>query len=258
MKYLIIFFSFIISLPGCSKGQFDLGKIGKDINKAIGQNPTNGEIISGLKEALTIGSRNSAASASKIDGYLKNPLIKIPFPPKAAKMEKQLRSLGMNKEVDEFILTINRAAEEAAKEAAPIFSDAVKSMTINDGVGILRGADTAATSYLRQKTSLSLENKFLPVVRSSIQKVNVTKYWNPLITAYNKIPFVETMNPNLEEYITKQGLQGLFFLISQEEMKIRKDPAARVTALLKKVFGNKCPGSIMKESITLVSQEQKT
>ena len=228
-----------IVFPTCSSGQFDLGKIGKDINNSINKKPlSNQEIIDGLKQALSIGSQNASGSASKTDGYFRHPLIKIPFPPQAEKMEKKLRSLGMDKQVDEFVMTMNRAAEEAAKQAAPIFVDAVKSMTITDGINILKGKDTAATNYLRQKTSLSLHDKFKPVILSATQKVDVTKYWNPLITTYNKLPFVDRLNPDLDEYITQKALSGLFYLVSQEEVKIRKDPAARVTDLLKKVFGN--------------------
>src|SRR6185369_2079888 len=136
--------------------------------------------------------------------------------------------------VDEFILTINRAAEEAAKQAAPVFIDAVKKMTITDGLQILKGNDTAATGYLKKTTSPQLHDSFKPVIKSATQKVEVTKYWNPLVTAYNKIPFVTRLNPDLEEYITQRGLTGLFYLVSLEETKIRKDPAARVTDILKK------------------------
>lgn len=236
----IVFIALVATIPACSNGQLNLGKIGKDIEKTINQGgaPTNQEIIDGLKEALSIGSKNAGGSASKVDGYFKNTLIKIPFPAEAKKMETQLRSLGMNKQVDDFILTMNRAAEEAAKQAAPIFVDAVKQMTITDGVNILKGSDSAATHYLRDKTTTPLHDKFKPVIKTAIQKVDVTKYWNPLITAYNKIPFVDKMNPDLDEYITMKALNGMFILVAQEETKIRKDPAARVTDLLKKVFGS--------------------
>ena len=240
MKNLFYIIALAIIIPSCSSGQFDLGKIGKEIDKTINQKPlSNQEIIDGLKQALTIGSQNASSFTSKTDGYFKNSIIKIPFPPQVAKVEKDLRSLGMDKQINEFVLTMNRAAEEAAKQAAPIFADAVKSMTITDGMNILKGSDTSATNYLRQKTSLSLFNKFKPVILSATQKVGVTKYWNPLMTTYNKIPFVEKINPDLEEYITQRALSGLFYMVSQEEIKIRKDPLARVTDLLKKVFGSK-------------------
>jgi hypothetical protein len=234
-----IYILLVAVLPGCSKGQFNINDITKEIDKTLNQGGlTNQEIIDGLKQALSIGSNNAGSSASKTDGYFKNSIIKIPFPPEAKKVETQLRSLGMNKAVDDFILTMNRAAEEAAKQAAPIFVDAVKQMTITDGVNILKGNDSAATHYLREKTSTQLHAKFKPVIKSAIQKVNVTKYWNPLITTYNKIPMVDKMNPDLDEYITQRALNGLFILVAQEETKIRKDPAARVTDLLKKVFGS--------------------
>lgn len=239
MRYMIIIILAALILPSCSSGQFDIGKIGKDIDNVVnGNGLSNQEIINGLKEALNIGSKNASSFASKVDGYYKNPLIKIPFPPEAVKMQNTLKSMGMEKQVDEFILTINRAAEEAAKNAAPIFLNAITGMTISDGLSILKGKDTAATNYLRQKTMTGLHDKFKPVIRSATQKVNVTKYWNPLFTTYNKVPFVDKINPDLEEYITERALQGLFKLVAQEEVKIRKDPKARVTDLLKKVFGN--------------------
>lgn len=199
---------------------------------------SNDEIVNGLKEALTVGSNNSAAAASKVDGYYKHPVIKIPFPPEAKEMEDRLRSIGMNKQVDDFVMTMNRAAEEAAKEAAPVFVNAVKQMTITDGVKILKGKDDEATQYLKRTTSVELKGKFQPIVKRAIDKVQVTSYWNPLASAYDKIPFVTKVNPNLEDYVTQKALDGLFYLVAQEELKIRKDPVARVTDLLKKVFGS--------------------
>lgn len=238
---LLLAFLVWILLPSCSSGQFDIKKFGKEIDKTVnGSKPlTNQEVIDGLKQALTIGSQNASGSASKPNGFFGNNLIKIPFPPEAVKMENRLRGMGMNKQVDDFILTINRAAEEAAKDAAPIFVNAITSMTIADGMSILRGSDTAATGYLRNKTSTELYNRFKPVIQSAIQKVDVTRYWNPLATTYNRLPMVDPVNPNLEDYITQRALQGLFTLVSQEETKIRRDPAARVTDLLKKVFGGR-------------------
>jgi hypothetical protein len=229
-----------ITFISCSKGQFDLKKLEKDINGTINGNGklSNQEIIDGLKQALSIGSENAAGFASKQNGYFGNTLIKIPFPAEAAQMESKLRSIGMGSQVDQFVLTINRAAEEAAKEAAPVFVNAVKSMTINDGLSILKGNDSAATNYLRKNTSVQLHDKFKPIIKSAIQKVEVTRYWNPLATTYNHIPLVTPVNPDLEEYITNKALNGLFILVAQEETKIRKDPSARVTDLLKKVFGS--------------------
>jgi hypothetical protein len=240
-KSLPKFFIAVILIPLSSCAQWDINKINKAIKDNTGYSKplTNKEIVDGLKEALTIGSNNSATAASKADGYFKHPVIKIPFPPEAKDMEQKLRSIGMGKQVDEFVLTLNRAAEEAAKGAAPVFVSAVKQMTITDGVKILRGKDDEATQYLKKTTSTQLHDKFKPVIKSATQKVEVTRYWTPLVNTYNKIPFVTKMNPDLDEYVTKKGLDGLFYLVAQEEQKIRKDPVARVTDLLKKVFGSK-------------------
>lgn len=200
---------------------------------------SNGDIIRGLKEALSIGSRNSAGRASATDGYFGNPLIKIPFPKEAVQMETTLRNLGMNRQVDDFIKSLNRAAEDAAARAAPVFLNAISSMTITDGLSILKGTDDAATQYLKRTTSTQLKNEFKPVIKTSLNKVEVTKYWSPLINAYNKVPFPAKLNPDLDDYVTEKSLEGLFYLVAQEELKIRKDPSARVTDILKKVFGNK-------------------
>jgi hypothetical protein len=204
---------------------------------ASGNNLSNDEIVSGLKEALNVGSRNASGSASKRDGFLKNPAIKIPFPNEAKIVESKARQLGMGSQVDRFVTTLNRAAEEASKEAAPVFMDAIKTMTINDGVNILRGGDNAATNYLKGRTSAELTTKFSPIVKRAINKVELTKHWKPIITKYNKIPGVKKMNPDLDRYVTEKTLEGLFKLLADEEAKIRRDPVARVTDLLRKVFG---------------------
>jgi hypothetical protein len=244
MKTILRLSAIALFIPLISCSQVDFNKIGKDINKEINNTTTgkkplsNEEIISGLKEALSVGSKNASAAASKLDGYYKNPVIKIPFPPEAKQMESKLRAIGMGKQVDDFVMTLNRAAEEAAKQATPVFVDAVKKMTIADGLQILKGSDTAATGYLRKTTSPKLHDDFKPVIKTATQKVDVTKYWTPLVTAYDKIPFVTKVNPDLDEYVTQRALTGLFYLVSQEETKIRKDPMARVTDILKRVFGN--------------------
>lgn len=199
---------------------------------------TEDEIVRGLKEALEVGARNAARSTSKVDGFYKNNLIKIPFPEEASKVEDKVRSLGLDKEVDEFVLTMNRGAELAAEEAAPIFVEAIKNMTVTDGVKILNSEQNdAATQYLRNATSAELYAKFLPIVQKSLQEVDVTKYWNPIITTYNKIPFITKQNPDLDAYVTQKAIDGLFVMIAKEEANIRENPQARVTDLLKKVFG---------------------
>ncbi len=200
---------------------------------------TNDEVIKGLKEALTIGTNKSASNASKADGFLKNARLFIPWPPEAQQMKTKLIQLGYQKKVEEFETSLNRAAEEAAKSAAPIFGNAVTGMSIGDGFAILKGNDTAATHYLREKTFSPLKEKFKPVVNDAISQVKVTSYWAPLVTIYNKIPGVKKQNPDLNDYVCNKAINGLMLLIADEETKIRKDPAARVSELLKKVFGKK-------------------
>lgn len=198
---------------------------------------TDADVGSGLKEALVQGITKGSNSASAADGFFKNSLIKIPFPPEAQKVEAKLRQLGMGSEVDKFILTLNRGAEAAAKEAKPIFVSAITSMTIQDAWGILKGEPNAATNYLKKTTSSQLTAKFKPVMQSALSKNNATKYYSDLVNTYNKVPFVDKVNPNLDDYATSLALKGLFTLVEKEEGNIRKNPTARATDLLKKVFG---------------------
>lgn len=197
------------------------------------------EIGAALKEALTNGISKGSDLVSQVDGYFKNPEIKLPFPPEARKAEERLRQMGLGNEVDKFILTLNRAAEDAAKEAKPIFVSAIKQMTIQDAAGILKGEKDAATQYLRRTTSSALKEKFQPVVKISLEKVNATKYYSDLINTYNKVPLVQKMNPDLNEYATDKAIAGLFIMIAREEKNIRDNPGARTTELLKKVFGSR-------------------
>ena len=197
----------------------------------------NNDIISGLREALKVGTNNSTASASKLDGFYKNPLIKIPFPREIRDAENTLRSMGMDKEVDKFVKTLNRAAEDAAKSAAPIFINSIQHITINDGLAILRGGNDAATQFLKTTSKAALIAAFKPIVQTSLNKVKITQYWNPLMSTYNKVPFVKKVNPDLNQYVTDKAIEGLFKLIAAEELKIRKDPAARINDILKSVFG---------------------
>lgn len=200
---------------------------------------TTGEIVEGLKEALVVGSKNSSSNASKKDGYFKNTMLFIPFPPEAIKVKNSAEKVGMKSKVDEFVMTLNRAAEEAAIGAKDVFVNAVKNMSVGDAMKILKGADDAATQYLRKTTYKQLYDKFLPVVKNATKKVDVTKYWTPLINNYNrasKFTGGEKINPDLDAYVTEKAIDGLFKLIAQEEAKIRKDPLARVSDILKKVF----------------------
>lgn len=211
-----------------------------EVNKALGtEKPlTTEDVAAGLKEALIQGTSLGSDQASAIDGYFKNPQLKIPLPPDIQKIESKLRNIGLGKEVDKFILTLNRGAEDAAKEAKPIFISAIKQMTVNDAWGILKGEDNAATEYLKRTTSSQLREKFKPVIANSLDKVEATKYYSTIVTTYNKIPMVEKVNPDLNEYATTKAMDGLFLLIANEEKKIRQDPVARTTELLKKVFGS--------------------
>lgn len=204
-----------------------------------GKSPlSNEEVVKGLKDALTVGTNNSTGIASKLDGYYKNPKLFIPFPKEAKDVKAKVDALGMKSQTDKFVMTLNRAAEEAAKSAAPIFISAVKGMTITDGFAILKGGDNAATTYLKNKTTDQLKQQFTPIVKAALDKVQITKYWNPIIKKYNKIPMVKKQNPDLTAYVTDRAIAGLFVLLAEEELKIRKDPAARVTDILQKVFGS--------------------
>jgi hypothetical protein len=202
---------------------------------------SNGEVISGLKEALQIGIKNSVNLTSVSDGFFKNSAIKLPFPEDAIKVKQKAIDLGMSSQVEKFELTLNRAAEDATKAALPIFADAITNMTIQDGFKILNGGDGAATKYLRDNTTAKLTAAFAPKVAESINKVKLTEYWNPIITKYNSVMAItggQKMNPDLNAYVTERAIIGLFKLVEQEENKIRKDPMARVTDILVKVFGS--------------------
>ncbi|OWY25843.1 DUF4197 domain-containing protein [Sphingobacteriales bacterium UPWRP_1] len=212
-------------------------KILKDVENSMNNKPvTESEIIQGLKQALEIGIGNGSDVVSKLDGYFKNPKIKLPFPPEAQKVEKTLREIGLGSEVDKVVLSLNRAAEDAAKGAKPIFVSAIKQMTIKDAMNILKGTDNAATEYLRKTTSNDLRTAFKPVIDKSLNKVAATKYWDDVIKRYNQIPLVQKVNPDLNAFVTEKALDGLFYMVAQEEAKIRKDPLARITDLLKRVF----------------------
>jgi hypothetical protein len=193
--------------------------------------------ISGLKEALAIGTENAVGNVSQVDGYFGNSLIKILMPEKIQNVADVLGKLGFQKEVDEFVLSMNRAAEKAAPEAASIFGDAIREMTIQDGVGILNGGDTAATEFFKEKTHDRLYEAFKPIISSSIDEVGATKSYKDMMGRYEKIPFMDEQSLDLDHYVTDKSLDGLFYMVGQEEKKIRTDPAARVTDLLQKVFG---------------------
>ena len=231
----IAFVLFLIGLGGNAIAQINLKKLKKTLE---GESLSTEEVAQGLKEALTNGVSKESDLVSKVDGYFKNPEIKIPFPPEVKQVETTLRQMGLGNEVDRFVLTLNRGAEDAAKEAKPIFIEAVRQMTIQDAWAILRGEKDAATQYLKKTTSAQLKEKFKPVIQQSLNKVNATKYYGDLVNTYNKIPLVQKVNPNLDEYATDEAIKGLFVMIAKEEKNIRENPVARTTELLKKVFGS--------------------
>jgi hypothetical protein len=224
-----------VVLLGCSSAQINqaISDFGKSPNEVP---PTASEVAEGLREALLKGVMKGTEELSKADGYLSNPEIKIPFPPDVKKVEDRLRQIGMGNEVDKFVTTLNHGAEDAAKEAKPIFFDAIQTMTIEDAWSILKGQPDAATQYLRKTTSGQLKTKFKPVIQTSLTRVNATKYYSDLVNTYNRIPLVERVNPNLDDYATDLAIQGLFVMISREEKLIRQDPVARTTDLMKRVF----------------------
>lgn len=197
---------------------------------------TEKDAADGIREALVKGTGQSVALVSKPDGYFLNPEIKIPFPENEKKIESELRAIGLGTKLDEMIRTINRAAEDAAKTAQPIFVSAIKGMNISDALQIIKGKNDAATQYLAKTTSPELKAKFSPVIKSSLDKVDANRLWAELITAYNQLPFVAKKNPDLNAYVTDKAISGLFIMIAKEELKIRQNPAARTTELLKKVF----------------------
>jgi len=218
------------------------GKVTSAVNSVKGGKGTslsNEDIVSGLKEALSLGAKKSADKLSAADGFFKDAAVKVLMPPEAQKVEKALRSIGAGKLVDDAILSFNRAAEDASKSAAPIFIDAVKNMSIQDALGILKGPDTAATSYLKKATTTNLTNAFKPTFDSSLKKVNATRYWSLVVDKYNSLPTTfNKVNSDLPSYVTQKALSGIFYYVADEEKKIRTNPAARVNDILKKVFGN--------------------
>lgn len=243
MKKILFSLFIVSSLASCAQQKNStndiLKKAGSIFGKKEGGGLSNEDVIAGLKEALSVGARNSSDKLSAVDGFFANAAIKVLMPEEAKKVESTLRNMGLGNLVDKAVLSMNRAAEEASKSAAPIFVDAIKSMSIQDAFGILRGSDSAATVYLKNKTTVSLTNAFKPVIQDALEKVNATKYWKDVFETYNKLPTTfNKVNTDLSGYVTDKALTGLFYQVAIEEQKIRKDPAARVTDILKKVFGS--------------------
>lgn len=225
----------VFSLTSCQS----TAQIGKFLEKAgqVAGNPSAAEITSGLKEALEKGTGISTDRLSLENGYLGNLDVKILFPEEARQVERTLRNIGLGNLCDQVITSLNRAAEDAAKEAKPIFTDAIKQMSFQDVQQILLGESNAATQYFQRTTTNSLSEKFSPIIDNSLEKVEATKYWDDVMTRYNKVPLVKPVNTNLTAYVTEKAIQGLFVEIAKEELKIRQNVNARTSPLLQKVFG---------------------
>ena len=252
MKKLIIVFSFsaFFILQADAQGLKGLiNRITKDtssgssINKVVNavsgydkDTSSTSTIANGLKEALRIGAEKGTVKLSSPGGFFKDAAIKILMPEEAKKVEQKLRSIGLGKQVDNAILSMNSAAEDASKSAAPIFINAIKKITIQDAAGILKGGDFSATNYLKSKTTNNLTEAFRPVIEQSLAKVNATRYWNTVFSTYNRFS-LQKVNTDLSGYVTEKALQGIYHEIGLQEQKIRKDPMAQTTELLKKVFG---------------------
>jgi len=233
MKKILLLIPFLfIGLSGCDT----LNQAAQTAVQQYG-NPSQLEISNGLKQALELGTGKSSNQLSAVDGFFKNAAIKILFPPEAQKVESTLRSIGLGKLADDVILSLNRAAEDAAAQAKPVFVNAIKQMTIQDVTNILLGQQDAATQYFKRTTTAQLAQNFQPIIQASLNKVGATKYYGDAAAAYNKIPLVGKVNPNISDYVTRQAIAGLFTVIAKEELNIRQNLSARTTPLLQKVFG---------------------
>ncbi len=237
---LLLLIAFVTTGYSNSQAQFF-----KKLENAAGINaPSSGsftqdEAGQAIKEALTKGITHGVDLGSVTDGYFKNPTIKIPFPPQAQQVESAVRNIGLGSQVDQAVESFNHAAENAAKSATPIFINAIKQMTISDAINIVNNQQKdAATQFLKRTTTEQLVAAFKPIIKDALDKVNATKYWSDIMTQYNRIPFVSKVETDLPDYVTRKAIDGLFYMIAQEEAKIRKDPMAQTTDLLKKVFGN--------------------
>lgn len=230
MKKIFLLVS-LITLSSCAELQEIAGQLPQE--GAI----TNAEISNGLKQALQKGIDLQVTKLTEENGFFRNELVRIGLPPELQKVDKTLRDVGLDALADQGLKVLNRAAEEAVKEATPIFISAVQEMTFTDARNILLGNDNAATTYLADKTTTQLYSKFNPVIKNSLDKVGATEVWSNIIQRYNALPLTSSVNPDLTDYVTTEALDGVFTMIAVEEMEIRNNFSARTTALLKKVFG---------------------
>lgn len=235
----MVLFSFVLVFAGLEPAHAKWGELLDSLKKVSGQDDglSTGEIVDGLKEALEIGTDNAVKTVGKEGGYSSNPEIKIPLPGSVEKVQGMLRALGYGPQLDEFDKSMNRAAEVAAPKAKAIFWDSIKQMSFSDGRKILDGGDMAATNYLEEKSSGQLEEAFRPIIHKAMDEVGVTRKYQALSQPLENIPFAKGTVPDLDGYVTDGALKGLFHMLGLEEKKIRENPAARATDLLKKVFG---------------------
>jgi uncharacterized protein DUF4197 len=237
--FALLLFSFAVSAQKDSSNK--LGGLFKKATSILSKNSSGGsglstdEIVSGLKEALSLGAEKSTTKLSAPDGFFKDAAVKILLPKQVQDIEKKMRMFGMGKLVDNAELSMNRAAEDASKSAAPIFLSAIKQMTVTDALNILRGTDTAATAYLRKTTTPQLTSAFMPIIEESLKKTDAAKYWKDVFSAYNSFSS-SPVDTDIDGYVTGKALDGIFHYVAQEEVNIRQNPAGRVTDILKKVF----------------------
>ena len=235
MKKNLIILAFVaFTLSGCDTAKQILTTVG---NTAGVGTLSNADVVAGLKEALRVGTDSTTKRLSLVNGFFGDNMIKILMPPEAQKVEKTLRDLGFGGTVDKAVLSMNRAAEDASKFVGNIFWNSIKQMTITDAMGILRGGDFAATEYLKRTTTEQLTAAFRPVISKSLTNVNATKYWNDVFSTYNRFSN-NPVNTDLNAYVTEKALSGLFYHVGLQEQQIRRDPAKRVTEILRKVFGS--------------------
>ncbi|HEV8080038.1 MAG TPA: DUF4197 domain-containing protein [Chitinophagaceae bacterium] len=237
MKKILILLPFIaFSFTGCETAKQILGTVGGISGIGTG-GLSNTEIVSGLKEALRVGSDTTTKRLSLLNGFFGDDIIRILMPPEAQKVERTLRDLGFGKTIDKAVLSMNRAAEDASKFVGNILWNSIQQMTIQDAVGILRGGDFAATEYLKRTTTQQLMSAFRPVIDRSLNNVQATRYWSDVFSMYNKVSR-NPVNTDLGAYVTEKALSGLFYHIGLQEQQIRRDPVKRVTEILRRVFGS--------------------
>jgi hypothetical protein len=225
-----------------NSGGFNLEGVITSVGSVLGTasgggNMTESKASEGLKAALKAGTDIASNNLGAVDGFLANAAVKILFPPEAKKVESTLRSIGMNQVCDDVVVSVNRAAESAVVEAKPIFAAAITSMSIQDAIGILTGGQNSATEYLKKSSGQALLQKFQPIIKSNLDKANATKYWGDVMGAYNNVPFVQKVNPDLTQFVTQKAIDGIFMMVAQEELKIRQNPTARVGSIIQDVFG---------------------